>query len=330
MGWPIWGHTESFESVVKQVSPAVVYIRVEKSARGGSQRYYFNDPFLDEFFFGSSPQSAPRITGQGSGFFVSSDGYILTNNHVVSGAQRVVIQMQNGVSYRATLVGSDPPSDIALLKINQRVQVPYVTLGDSDGVNIGEWVLAIGNPFGLSNTVTAGIISAKGRHQIGISDYENFIQTDAAINPGNSGGPLVNMRGEVIGMNTAIFSQSGGSMGIGFAIPINMVNAIKQQLIQTGRVVRGYLGVVVRPVPPDAPEDHPVGVVVTRVLPHSSADRGGLKPNDIITDINNQRIKNVAQFRNMVALSTPRSRQRFGIIRNNTPMEIVIMIGQRR
>ena len=329
-----WGHPSqpAFEEIVTNISPAVVFIQVEKT-RKSQDSYYFNDPFLEEFFFGTPPkkQRSPRVSGQGSGFFISSDGYILTNHHVVSGADRIKVRLKDNQELTAKLIGTDPQSDVALLKVNGQ-DFTSLPIGDSDALRVGQWVLAVGNPFGLSNSITAGIVSAKGRNQIGITDYENFIQTDAAINPGNSGGPLVNMKGEVVGINTAIFSQSGGSMGIGFAIPMNMANQIKNQLIQTGEVIRGYLGVVIQNLTPELAKSFNLesgnGLLISKVAPNSAAQRAGLKQGDIILTLNNKPVGNVANFRNTIALSIPNSRQELTISRNGQTKTITAIIGQ--
>jgi serine protease Do len=216
-------------------------------------------PFGDDFFkrfFGypyqgpQSPQQKYLIQGQGSGFIISTAGYILTNNHVVGDADNVIVKLIDGREFKAKTIGTDPHTDVAVIKIDAN-RLPVLALGDSDALEVGEWVLAIGNPFGLSHTLTAGIVSAKGRSSIGITDYEDFIQTDAAINPSNSGGPLISLEGRAVGINTAIFSQTGGYMGIGFAIPINMAKSIRDQLIKHGSVPRGYLGIMIQEITPE-------------------------------------------------------------------------------
>ena len=245
---------KAFASVVKKAGPAVVHVRVEKSVTSSGQELdLFNDPFFERFFgpqFRHPRQSEPREfkqQGSGSGFIISPDGLILTNNHVVGEADTITVRLADEREFKATVIGTDPQSDVALIKI-EADNLPVLPLGDSDKLEVGEWVIAIGSPFELNQTVTVGVVSATGRNRIGINDYENFIQTDAAINPGNSGGPLLNIHGEAIGMNTAIFSRSGGYMGIGFAIPITMAKAIQQQLEQHGKVTRGWLGVVIQDV----------------------------------------------------------------------------------
>ncbi len=313
---------KAFRSVARDISPAVVYIEVEQDIQVRSRDPRMNpfegSPFGEEFFrrfFGEPPRGdAPdrqqrRTTGQGSGFLISADGYIMTNNHVVGDADKITVQFQDGREFEAELVGADPPTDVALIRISAEEELPYIKLGDSDRLEVGDWVLAFGNPFGLSHTMTAGIVSAKGRSGIGLTDYENFIQTDAAINPGNSGGPLVNLDGEAVGMNTAIFSRSGGYMGIGFAIPINMAKNIYLQLAEHGKVTRGRIGVYIQDMTRELAEsfeiDQRKGILVSQVMADSAAEKGGLEQGDVILKLNGVTVDNVAAFRNQVALTRP-------------------------
>ncbi len=334
---------KAFRSVAKQVSPAVVFIQVEKEAeqQSISTSPFGNHPFGDEFFrrfFGQPPQQREpkktkkrRETGQGSGFIISSDGYIMTNNHVVGDADRVTVQLLDGREFTAKIIGTDPPTDVALIKIEAEGKLPYLKLGDSDRLEVGDWVLAFGNPFGLSHTLTAGIVSAKGRSGIGLTDYENFIQTDAAINPGNSGGPLVNLDAEVIGMNTAIFSRSGGYMGIGFAIPINMAKTIHSQLIEHGSVTRGRLGVYIQELTKDLAESFDIkqtqGILVAQVIDDSPAEDAGLKQGDVIVALDGKKVTKVATFRNKIALTRPNSNVALTIIRNGQRKSIDVTVG---
>ena len=246
---------QGFSQVVKEVSPSVVNVRVSKEVKmkqspgGGSPFDFFGESPFGKFF--EWPEGEDFLQqGSGSGVIVSVDGYILTNNHVIEGADEITVVYGEGDRYDAKVVGTDPRTDLAVIKIEGK-DFPAAKLGDSDKIEVGEWVLAVGNPFELQNTVTAGIISARGRSNVGLADYEDFVQTDAAINPGNSGGPLVNLDGEVVGINTAIATQTGGNMGIGFAIPINMAKKIMAELIKTGKVTRGWLGVYIQPVTPE-------------------------------------------------------------------------------
>ena len=294
---------KAFRSVAKKVSPAVVFIKVEKEIEqpGMGNNPFEGSPFGDEFFrrfFGQMPQQRSphqqqpqkrHSMGQGSGFIISADGYIMTNNHVVGDADKVSVQLLDGREYDAKIIGTDPPSDVALIKIDADEKLPFLKLGNSDKLEVGDWVLAFGNPFGLSHTLTAGIVSAKGRSGIGLNDFENFIQTDAAINPGNSGGPLVNLDGEVIGMNSAIYTRSGGYMGIGFAIPINMAKDIYQQLVEHGSVTRGRLGVLIQDLNKELAEsfdiDQREGILIAQVMEDSPAEKAGLKQGDIILQL---------------------------------------------
>ncbi|MBN1956754.1 MAG: DegQ family serine endoprotease [Desulfuromonadales bacterium] len=333
---------QAFRSVAQKVSPAVVFIKVEKEIKNGNPEE-FSFPFDDDFFrrfFGTPPQGRqPRNNnpqkrhevGQGSGFLISADGYILTNNHVVGDADKVQVQMLDGREYDAEIIGTDPASDLAVIKIDE-TKLPYLSLGDSDKLQVGDWVLAFGNPFGLSHTLTAGIVSAKGRSGIGLNDYEDFIQTDAAINPGNSGGPLVNLDGEVVGINSAIFSRSGGYMGIGFAIPVNMAKQVKTQLIEHGEVKRGRLGVHIQNLTADLAEsfglDQPQGVLVTQVEDDSPAQEAGLKQGDVILMINHEKTADVGALRNRVALIKPGTKVELTVLRDGKTKILHAIIGQ--
>ena len=334
---------KAFRSVAKQVSPAVVYIQVEKQVEQQSMNNPFgNSPFGDEFFrrfFGEppqqqGPQKAPkrRSSGQGSGFILTADGYIMTNNHVVGGAEKVTVQLLDGREFSAKIIGTDPPTDVAIIKIEADEQLPFLNMGDSEQLEVGDWVLAFGNPFGLSHTLTAGIVSAKGRSGMGLNDYENFIQTDAAINPGNSGGPLVNLDAEVIGMNTAIFSRSGGYMGIGFAIPINMIKTIRNQLVEHGSVTRGRLGVYIQDLTPELAESFELeqgkGILVAQVLEDSPAQAAGLQQGDVILKLDNQPVEKVAKFRNRISLTRPGTKVKLTILRAGKEKVLSVKIGE--
>ena len=310
--------SEAFSYVAEKASPAVVYIETEKVVSLPPQLFpfdFFGDDFFKKFF--SPPRYRER--GAGSGFIISSDGYIVTNNHVIQGAQKITVKLADGRTFKAKVIGRDPFSDIALLKIKAH-DLPTLKLGNSDLIKPGQWVIAIGNPFGLTHTVTVGVISAKGRCGIGISDIEDFIQTDAAINPGNSGGPLLNLKGEVIGMNTAIFTRSGGYMGIGFAIPSNIIKTVITQLKTKGRVERGFLGVMVQDLTPAlAQELHiPVsqGALITEVVPNTPAAKAGLREKDVIIKYNGHDVKNAAELKSFVLLTKPGTEVTLVIIRN--------------
>ncbi|MBI2335739.1 MAG: Do family serine endopeptidase [Deltaproteobacteria bacterium] len=278
VGWFTPSYPGSFSDLIKRVQPAVVNISTTKTVK-------LRSPF-DEFFrqhYGLPPRNR-RQNSLGSGFIIDKDGHILTNNHVVMGADEIIVNLSDGRTFQAKVIGKDLRTDIAVIKISAKGDLPTVQLGDSDVVQVGDWVLAIGNPFGLGQTVTAGIISAKGRH-IGAGPYDNFIQTDASINPGNSGGPLFNLSGEVVGLNTAVV-QSG--QGIGFAIPINLVKNLAPQLIKGGKVDRGYLGVSIQEVPSDLANvlgiENGQGAMVADVVKGSPAALAGMEPGDIVTE----------------------------------------------
>jgi serine protease Do len=337
---------QAFREVAKRVSPAVVYIQVEKEVETSGNLNPFNSPFGEEFFrrffgqppHGEAPGQKPRqrqpqrkSMGQGSGFLISPDGYIMTNNHVVGDADQVTVTLLDGREYRADIVGTDPPTDVAIIKIDE-TDLPFLRHADSDQLEVGDWVLAFGNPFGLSHTLTAGIVSAKGRSGIGLNDYENFIQTDAAINPGNSGGPLVNLDGKVVGMNTAIFSRSGGYMGIGFAIPINMAQKIREQLVENGSVTRGQLGVYIQDMNKTLAESFGLtegkGILVSQVIEGSPAQKGGLKQGDIILEMDGKEVGKVADFRNLISFTAPGTRVKLTLLRNSKKETLSVEIGE--
>ncbi len=335
---------KAFSYVAQRVSPSVVYIQVE-STQETSLQDRFSNPFNDDFFRrffggiprGDSPGNQPRTVNQGSGFVFSIDNgllsdkaYILTNNHLVEGAQNIQVTFQDGREFEASITGTDPESDIAVIEI-MASNVPFLLFGDSSMLEVGEWVAAIGNPFGLNHTLTVGVVSAKDRTGLGINDYEDFIQTDAAINPGNSGGPLVNLDSEVIGINSAIFTRSGGYMGVGFAIPSNLAKSIAIQLIDSGEVVRGYLGIVIQPLTGDLAQSFGLeqtrGVLIAQISENSPAQQAGLKRGDIITAFQNQAVTDVGAFRNQVSLTTPGSRVQLTVIRDGRRRNIDVSIG---
>lgn len=301
----------SYADVVGRVAPAVVTIHSQMRARQPQQFPFMDDPFFRRFFGDRTQQAPPAPTRQalGSGVIVSQDGYIVTNHHVIDGADQIKVDLTDGRSFEAKLIGSDPPSDLAVLKIEAN-NLTMLTLGDSDRTRIGDVVLAIGNPLGVGQTVTMGIISAKGR-QTGLSNgsFEDFLQTDAPINQGNSGGALVSTNSELIGINSQILSPSGGSIGLGFAIPSNMARTVMEQLINNGQVRRGQLGITVLKIPSEEASQLGVtqgpGVAVYRVQPGSAADRAGLKQGDVITALNGTAITEPNTFRNMIAGSGP-------------------------
>lgn len=335
--------SKAFTAIANKVMPTVVFISVEKTIEAGqamSPFQYnnpfdlFNDDFFNRFFGNRYPYMQPRKykqRGMGSGFIISEDGYILTNHHVVGDADKITVRLKDGREFDAKTIGSDSRSDVALIKLEEGKDLPILSLGNSDSLEVGEWVMAIGNPFGLDHTLTVGVVSAKGRTAVGITDYEDFIQTDAVINPGNSGGPLINLKGKAIGINSAIFSQSGGYMGIGFAIPINMVKAIKDQLIEHGEVRRGYLGITIQNLTKELMESFRLkdteGVLISDVNEDSPADRAGIQSGDVIVEYMNKEIKNSGQFRNLVALTPPGTKVKIALIRDRERKVLVAELG---
>ncbi len=345
--------SEAFATIAAKVKPAVVFIKVEKKIQGPRSPRgipddpldFFNDEFFERFFRHrmpprQRPQNRPkrpqprerRQQGQGSGFIIAKDGHILTNHHVVGEADTISVKLADGREFDAGLVGSDPQTDVALIRIEAE-NLPVLPLGDSAGLKVGEWVMAIGNPFGLAHTVTVGVVSAKGRSAMGIVDYEDFIQTDAAINPGNSGGPLVNLNGEAIGINTAIFSRSGGYMGIGFAIPMNMAKPIYRQLLAKGGITRGYLGIGIQDLDGDLAESFGLetanGVLVREVQAGSSAAEAGFQVGDVIVGFRGKPVKQAGNFRNAVALTEPGKAVAVEVIRQGERKTLSVTLGQR-
>jgi len=325
------GGPVSYADAVDIAAPSVVNIYTTKVVTERVNPLY-RDPFF-RYFFGD--QLAPRKrleSSLGSGVIVSDNGYILTNNHVVEGADEIQVALRDKSSAEAIIVGTDPESDLAVLKIALE-KLPAITIGESDSSRVGDVVLAIGNPFGVGQTVTMGIISAKGRNSVGINTYENFIQTDAAINPGNSGGALITPYGHLIGVNTAIFSKSGGYQGIGFAIPASFAIDVMQQLIQYGRVVRGYLGIEVQDITPELAESFRLkdskGVIVAGILRNGPADKAGLRPGDVVLDINGKEILDTKEVMNTIARIKPNDPIKVNILRQGKKMELNGKVGER-
>ena len=319
--------SNSFRAIARAVKPAVVHINVLESVDGSGQSPDF--PF-------ELPQGPRRRPGSGSGFIVREDGYILTNNHVVQKAEKIEVTMSDSKTYKATLVGTDPESDLAVIKIDE-TGLPFAVLGDSDAVEQGDWVLALGSPFGLQQTLTAGIVSATGRElrlEEGIGQYSKFIQTDASINPGNSGGPLVNMRGEVVGINTLIFSRSGGAEGIGFAISSNTARQVYEQLVRGGKVIRGYLGVSVTDV--DDARARALGVeansgALVADVPggDTPAARAGLRSGDVITAFDGKPVRSSRQLTDAVAATPVGKTVRVDFIRGRQQQSVTVDVAQR-
>jgi Do/DeqQ family serine protease len=325
----------SYADLVNKVSPAVVTIRSTERARAAQQYPFMDDPTFREFFGDRMPQQQQppqRVQGVGSGVIVNSQGYILTNHHVVDGALEIKVELTDNRVFTAKLVGSDAPSDLAVLKI-EATNLPTLTLGDSDKVRVGDPVLAVGNPLGIGQTVTSGIVSAKGR-TTGLSDgsFEDFLQTDAAINRGNSGGALVNTTGELIGINSQILSPSGGSIGIGFAIPSNMARTVMDQLMKTGKVRRGMLGVTIQSVDADLASSLNMpaarGAIVTSVTDGGPAARAGIKRGDVITAIDKQPVVDNNSLRNIVASKTPGSNVEVTAMRNGGDQKFQVALAE--
>jgi serine protease Do len=337
---------EAFVQVAEKVTPAVVNISASKKEPttgmgGGDMEPFFKGhpnfkDFYDEFFKpfrkGPRPEGGYRQHGKASGVIVSSDGYILTNSHVVKDADEIKVNLFDKRSFSAKVIGADPESDIAVVKI-EASNLPVAKLGDSSKLRVGEIVMAIGNPFGLSRTVTSGIISATGRSGVGIIDYEDFIQTDAAINPGNSGGPLININGQVIGINTAIATGSGGYQGVGFAIPSNSAQLIMDDLLKEGKVRRGLLGVNIQDVTDSLAKsfgrDNTDGALVSQVIEGSPAEKVGVKPGDIILKFNDQPVSSAANLKNLVGREKPGASAKLTIWRDKKTLDLAMNIGER-
>ncbi|MGQ0694014.1 MAG: DegQ family serine endoprotease [Nitrospiraceae bacterium] len=332
------GGGQTFVEIAKTVKPAVVNIYATKSGRtDGPHAMPFDDPFFrrffgDEFFrrFEQQPRER-KERGLGSGVIVESSGLIITNNHVVGKAEEIRVTLSDKREFKAKLIGTDPKTDIAVVRIDA-TGLPTMSWADSDKLEVGEFVLAVGNPFGLTQTVTLGIVSALGR-AAGIAEYEDFIQTDAAINPGNSGGALVNVRGELVGINTAIFSQSGGNMGIGFAVPSNMAQSIMAQLVQTGKVVRGWLGVSIQELTPELASQFGIGdtkgVLVSDVMDDSPAKKAGFERADVIVQYDGKSMDSPTHLRNAVAQTPVGKKVMVKIIRDKKPKTIELAIAEQ-
>jgi len=331
----------SFTDVAQVVSPAVVNIGTEKiikpsdrSLRHFQGPFGKDDPFHDFFerFFGDMPRREFKQRSLGSGFMIDREGFIVTNNHVVENADKIKVKLSNGKEYDADIVGRDPKTDIALVKAKDLKDVEALKFGDSDALQVGEWVVAIGSPFGLEHTVTAGIVSAKGR-VIGSGPYDDFIQTDASINPGNSGGPLVNLKGEVVGINTAIVSRGGGNVGIGFAIPINMAQGIISQLRSSGSVTRGWLGVSIQDVTPELAEYYGLkeerGALVGDVFEGDPADQAGIKAKDVIIEVNGKGIQDSRDLSRVIAEVPVGNEVVVKVIRDGSEKTFSIKIAER-
>ena len=336
---PLHGVPQNFSDLADIVSPSVVHIKVEKTVSGGQRSFgpfgqlpFGNNEQFRDFFgrrFGEQPPREFKRPGEGSGFIVDPSGYIVTNSHVVEGADTIKVVLKDETQYTAEIIGLDPTTDIALIKVQPQKKLPAIVLGSSDELRVGEWVAAIGSPFGLEYTVTAGIVSAKGR-VIGSGPYDDFIQTDASINPGNSGGPLINMKGEVVGINTMIIA---GGQGIGFAIPIDQAKGIIDQLMTDGEVTRGWLGVTIQDLKGDLAEYYGIndnsGVLVAEVVPGDPADKAGIRPKDIITHVSGQKIATSRDLTNLAAQLGIGQTADVKILREGKPKTLKVKIGKR-
>jgi serine protease Do len=329
------GNGKNFVEIARSVKPAVVNIAASRSGKAGEGHGSpLDDPlfrkfFGDELFKRETPPREPKERGQGSGVIVDATGLIVTNNHVVNKADEIRVFLSDKREFKGKLIGTDAKTDIAIVKI-EATGLPSIPWADSDQLEVGEYVLAVGSPFGLTQTVTMGIVSAVGRASMGIAEYEDFIQTDAAINPGNSGGALVNVRGELVGINTAIFSQSGGNMGIGFAVPSNLSRAIMEQLVRTGKVVRGWLGVAIQELTPELASQFGLpetkGVLVSDVMEESPAKKAGFERADVIVDYDGKPMDSPTHLRNAVAQTPIGKKVSLKVLREKKPKTIEVTI----
>lgn len=331
--------TQLLSAAAQRAAPAVVSVTASKRRGGGNGEQAANphaqDPWF-QFFFGQrggpqEPPTQPQI-GLGSGVIVTADGYLLTNNHVIAGADDISVRLSDGREAQARLIGTDPETDVAVLKIEAE-RLPVLSFGNMDEVHVGDAVLAIGNPFNVGQTVTSGIVSALGRSGLGLSTFENFVQTDAAINPGNSGGALVDANGNLVGINTAIYSRSGGSLGIGFAIPIDLARQVMDGLVRDGRVTRGWIGVQPRELEADFVQSFklPVseGVLITGVLQNGPASNAGMKPGDVVTRIAGTPVRSVSQLLKVVASLKPEAQAVVSVQRGDQALELNVRVAQR-
>jgi serine protease Do len=334
------GSLPDFARLADKLSPAVVNISTTSQGEtppqmGGQGPFGHGDPheFWEPFerFFGPLPRRPFKQRSLGSGFIINRDGVILTNNHVIENADEIVVKLANDKEYKAKVIGRDPKTDIAVIKIDDAPDLSTVTLGDSDDLRVGEWVMAIGNPFGLEHTVTAGIVSAKGRF-IGQGSYDQFIQTDAAINPGNSGGPLINLKGEVVGINSAIFSRSGGNIGIGFAIPVNLAKEELPELEEKGKVTRGWLGVLIQKVTPEIADSMGLkdakGALVADVMKEGPAQEAGLKVGDVIVEFDGHAVKDSTELPLLVARTAVGKTVKVKVIRDKGTETFTVKVGE--
>jgi Do/DeqQ family serine protease len=326
-------HIVSYAEAAKRAVPTVVHIYTSQEIKT-PRHPFLDDPFFRHFFGDRSDNQVQRRSGLGSGVIVSGDGYILTNNHVIEGADEIEVALNDGRKFSAKVVGADPESDIAVLRISTDAKLPTITFGSSENLHVGDVVLAIGNPFGVGQTVTSGIVSALGRSHLGINTFENFIQTDAAINPGNSGGALVDSNGHLIGINTAIYSQNGGSMGIGFAIPAALAKSVLEQIIRTGSVTRGWIGVEVQEITPELAESFNLrggahGALIAGVMRGSPADHAGIKPGDILLGVAGKTVADAQVMLELIAAQTPGQAVKMRLRRDSKDIEVDVTVGKR-
>jgi serine protease Do len=334
---PLSRRSPDFVTLAKKLQPIVVNVSTTQiaagpppSARPDSEKDSMEE-FLERFFGQRPPAGRSQQRNLGSGFIIGSDGSIVTNAHVVENAKKIIVKLSDKREFEAKVLGKDPKTDVAVIKIDTKESLPTAELGDSEQLEVGEWVMAVGNPFGLDSSVTSGIVSAKGRH-IGAGPYDNFIQTDTPINPGNSGGPLVNSSGQVVGINMAIVSQTGGNIGIGFATPINLIKELLPQLEAKGKVTRGWVGIAIQEMTPDLANafglQKPHGALVAKVLTDGPADRGGIKVGDVITEYDGQQVKEANDFPLMVARTQVNKEVHVKVLREGKNVPFRVTVGE--
>ena len=325
------GSTNSFAEAARHAIPAVVNVFTKKQVRG-TRNPLMDDPVFRHFFGERLDPRPQEVSNLGSGVIVSANGYILTNHHVVDGADEIQIALSDNRTLPAKVVGSDPETDLAVLKIDAN-NLPAITFGQSDSLRVGDWVLAVGNPFGVGQTVTLGIVSALGRSHLGINTFENFIQTDAAINPGNSGGALVDAAGNLVGINSAIYSRTGGSQGIGFAIPVSLARQVMEQIVREGSVTRGWVGIEVQDLSPELMESFGLktgeGALIAGVLKSGPADRAGVKPGDVLTAVNGKPVSDSSSLLNLIAVLKPGETAKLSVARKNSNLEFSVKVARR-
>jgi Do/DeqQ family serine protease len=328
---PVSARVASYSDAVQRATVSVVNVSTSKEVRA-RRHPLLNDPVFRRFFGDQLPDEAQRASSLGSGVIVSSSGYILTNHHVVDGADEIEVTLADGKKLLAKLVGNDPDTDLAVLRVDSE-HMPAITFGSSENLRVGDVVLAIGSPFGFSQSVTSGIVSALGRTGLGINTFENFIQTDAAINPGNSGGALIDASGNLIGINTAIFSPTGGSMGIGFAIPVSTAKMVLEQIVKTGSVTRGWIGVGGRDITPEMAQSFKLGTtagaLIAEVVPGGPADKAGLKPGDVLVEVQGKPVADPLAMLNLIAALAPGEPAKVKLKRRGQDVNAIITVGRR-